>query len=409
MKQIETPSAPSDSPGATDAGVWQLRRGSLLGVAGLVLGLFLLVGVASAIDFDSLSAPAEVTSADRNTEGDARDYFDPSIGGEQIRPIPGCPGGFSIGEDILVVPDPEACGFRALPPGVGSDSGKIMLVPSPNGDVGGVRIGPDGRIELVDPNAVSPGDIVIGTLPDGSFRLQRPDGSMFDVAPGDDGLSFRDRAGNSWFVPNPGADSSNTPNRPTQVDPPAFDPDPPRSAPRGSEPRSSGDSVALWLLVGLAAAAAIAGALWLWRGRVEQDGDDDTTAEMAFAEAEEPPVDFSAEISAIDRMLWEIDQAADPRTAIRRVYGALETGLNNPAMARRRSETPHVYLQRVLGSFDALRPPLARLTHLFEQARFSEHEITPQMRDEAVFCLNQIRAYYATHSMDDQQLAGSVS
>ena len=106
------------------------------------------------------------------------------------------------------------------------------------------------------------------------------------------------------------------------------------------------------------------------------------------------PVDYSVEIDALALLLWEIEQEPDPRTAIRRAYGALETGLGRPEMARQRSETPGVYLRRLLGSFDELETPLHNLTELFEQARFSEHEITPEMRNQAIAILGGVRDHY---------------
>ena len=143
-----------------------------------------------------------------------------------------------------------------------------------------------------------------------------------------------------------------------------------------------------------AAAALVYGVTqgWFNRQPKSNDGLFDELAE------EEESLDYAVEIDALDRLLWEIDQEPDPRTALRRVYAALETGLDNPELARRRSETPGIFLHRILGHFDELARPLGDLTSLFEQARFSEHEITPAMRDRAVTTLVEVRNHYISRA-----------
>jgi len=124
----------------------------------------------------------------------------------ELLPIPGCPNGFSLGPDILIVPDPEACGFQPVPPGTEglTPSGKSLLVPDVNGGIGGLRVGPDGQVDFVAPGDLSPGDIVVNREADGTFRLESPDGSL-EIAPGDDGLSLREpEIGTERFVPGIG-------------------------------------------------------------------------------------------------------------------------------------------------------------------------------------------------------------
>jgi len=150
------------------------------------------------------------------------------------------------------------------------------------------------------------------------------------------------------------------------------------------------------LLVGIVV-AVVAALAWAFFNRPARTASklNDEDEQDPFADPAEAPVDYSVEINALDQLLWEVEQEPDPRRAIRRVYAALETGLGNPDMARRRSETPGIYLNRILGRFDELQHPLGELTLLFEQARFSEHEITHEMRNRAIQILVQVREHYS--------------
>mgnify|MGYP000120422884 CR=1 FL=1 len=378
---------------ASGASPWSQNPRTLLIIAAAAFALLGLVALASVIDLPTSETASDVASQPADRDGfDSEGRVDLGDGGAlDIRPIPGCPDGFSIGEDIYVVPDPEACGFRPVAPGErGLDpNGKIVLVPDIDGNVGGIRIGPNGEVELLPPGVLGPNDFAIGQSPDGSFGLIRPDGSRVEIAPGDDGLSLRDpqREGSEFLSPPPAA------GEPEPAEPELAQPRPNTDSTDGGEPDGSFLGPALIILLALVVIGFLIMALRKadWR-KDDHDVDDEGSVQDTL-------VDYSSEIGALDRLLWEIDQEPDPRTAIRRVYGALETGLDNPALARRRSETPGIYLHRVLGRFTELDLPLRELTELFEQARFSEHEITQEMRDRAVTILVAVRGHYAHAGM----------
>ena len=91
-------------------------------------------------------------------------------------------------------------------------------------------------------------------------------------------------------------------------------------------------------------------------------------------------------------MRAEVEQEVDPRTAIRRAYATLELGFGDPTLARRENETAGIFVRRVFGNSNDVR----ELTKLFELARFSEHEITPEMRTKALDLVERVRLQY-TH------------
>ena len=60
--------------------------------------------------------------------------------------------------------------------------------------------------------------------------------------------------------------------------------------------------------------------------------------------------------------------------------------------ARRAHEAPTEHLARVLGVAPAGARDLDELVDLYEFARFSEHVVTPAMRDTAVDAVRRLRA-----------------
>lgn len=405
-------------------GPWSIDpRTIALVVAGAVL-LFALFALLAVIEFPTREQQAREQLESQQSAGDAQSgQGQPGQAGQggqgglggsgngsiNVQPIPNCPGGFAINDQIYVVPDPEACGLQRVPPGDRAidPNGRIILVPDPNGNVGGFRIDENGSVELLPPGALGEDAYRLDLGPDGTFDLTRPDGSGIEIAPGDDGLSLRDRlGGGSEFVPGGPGQAPGAGDIPLFQDPPGAQGSPDNSEDRqrdldlDNDDRDDSDTdssipwgTLLLILAAIAAAAMLAyGAKqgWFRRQPTPNEGLFDD-----LAEEEVEPLDYSVEINALDQLLWEIDQEPDPRTAIRRVYAALETGLENPSLARKRSETPGIFLRRILGHFDELTNPLRDLTSLFEQARFSEHEITPAMRDRAVSNLVQVRNHYA--------------
>jgi hypothetical protein len=82
----------------------------------------------------------------------------------------------------------------------------------------------------------------------------------------------------------------------------------------------------------------------------------------------------------------------DPRIAVIAAYARLERTLASFGVPRRDSDAPLEYLRRILVDLEAGSGHASRLTQLFEHAKFSTHEVGPEMKEEAIALLESIRA-----------------
>ncbi len=82
---------------------------------------------------------------------------------------------------------------------------------------------------------------------------------------------------------------------------------------------------------------------------------------------------------------------ADPRAAVLAAYARMETALASVGLARRPSDAPRQYLARLEAGLGGGRAPAARLTELFERARFSPHPVGEDLRAEAISALETLR------------------
>jgi hypothetical protein len=94
---------------------------------------------------------------------------------------------------------------------------------------------------------------------------------------------------------------------------------------------------------------------------------------------------------ALDESLDDLRSEPDLRRAIIAAYARMERTLAGAGIPRRASETPFEYLARALQALDASAAAVARLTDLFEWAKFSQHEPVPSMRDDAIDALVALR------------------
>ena len=94
---------------------------------------------------------------------------------------------------------------------------------------------------------------------------------------------------------------------------------------------------------------------------------------------------------ALDESLDDLRNDPDLRRAIIAAYSRMERALAGSGMPRHPAEAPFEYIERALSDLDTSAGSAKRLTVLFEWAKFSQHEPGPQMRDEAIDALVDVR------------------
>ena len=139
-----------------------------------------------------------------------------------------------------------------------------------------------------------------------------------------------------------------------------------------------------WSIFWVAVAIAVAGGAWFvwrWRRRRKRTL---VPLELQSTVAE----DFAASIGdAID----DLEAEPDARRAVIAAYARMEGVLSRHGLRRLPSETSVEYLRRVLIGLTTRGDSVKRLTGLFEQAKFSRHEIDAGMKQEAIDALREIR------------------
>ncbi len=133
-----------------------------------------------------------------------------------------------------------------------------------------------------------------------------------------------------------------------------------------------------WLAAAIVVVLLVAGALlawWrLWPGRRGPDG---------------RPL---ARLRAIlDDAIEDVLSEADPRRAVILAWARLERVMARHGVPRRESETPFEYAARAGADLGVQPVGLERMAGLFEWARFSTHDVTPAMREEALGGLVAVR------------------
>ncbi len=93
----------------------------------------------------------------------------------------------------------------------------------------------------------------------------------------------------------------------------------------------------------------------------------------------------------LDETLDDLRAEADPRKAVIAAYARLERVLAAHGVPRHAAEAPQEYLSRMLRSLDVPERAATRLTELFARAKFSQHDVRPEMKDEAIDALEAAR------------------
>jgi Domain of unknown function (DUF4129) len=89
--------------------------------------------------------------------------------------------------------------------------------------------------------------------------------------------------------------------------------------------------------------------------------------------------------------LDDLRSERDIRRAIIAAYARMERVLDRSGLRRRPSETPFEYLRRVLGDLRVPAEAAQSLTSLFEEAKFSRHELSEDARRRAIGALERVR------------------
>jgi hypothetical protein len=146
--------------------------------------------------------------------------------------------------------------------------------------------------------------------------------------------------------------------------------------PKPDEPGTSRGNGAAAFAAGIAAGVLGLGAFAILRARRRENAPEPRALVAAGAR------------DAIDA----IAIPADPRAAVLAAYARMEAALADAGLARRASEAPREYLSRLADGLGGGRAPAARLTGLFERARFSTHPIGEDVRSDALDALAALRA-----------------
>ncbi|HZQ16302.1 MAG TPA: DUF4129 domain-containing protein [Gaiellaceae bacterium] len=135
----------------------------------------------------------------------------------------------------------------------------------------------------------------------------------------------------------------------------------------------------LWATIGLLAACAVA-AWWSYRRR------------PALVPAGPAGANVADELAAtISDAIDDLEAEPDARRAVIAAYARMEGVLERSGVRRAPSETALEYLRRVLLELTANGDSVARLTSLFERAKFSSHDIDAPMKREAISALRALR------------------
>lgn len=136
-------------------------------------------------------------------------------------------------------------------------------------------------------------------------------------------------------------------------------------------------------VIGLVAMAAAAGAIgWLLLRR------GDPLDELEPLDSS--PEHIAARLAdAVDVARARVLSTDDPRAAVIAAYATLEQALADHGVPRRRPETPEEHLRRATTMLGAEPAPFAELGRLYSVARFSDREVSDQLRNQASAALER--------------------
>jgi hypothetical protein len=114
--------------------------------------------------------------------------------------------------------------------------------------------------------------------------------------------------------------------------------------------------------------------------------------------------------AAVDESLWDLHAEPDPRRAVIAAYARLERVLAAHRLPRRPAEAPLEYLARMLDELSVSPDAARRLTGLFERAKFSQHAVGPEMKEDAISALERMRDdLLAARALAEQERQAAIA
>jgi hypothetical protein len=93
----------------------------------------------------------------------------------------------------------------------------------------------------------------------------------------------------------------------------------------------------------------------------------------------------------LDETIDDLRAEEDPRRAVIAAYARMERAFAAYGLPRSPAEAPDEYLHRILSDLEVSRRATSRLTALFAWAKFSGHDVAPEMKDDAIDALVAVR------------------
>jgi hypothetical protein len=157
-----------------------------------------------------------------------------------------------------------------------------------------------------------------------------------------------------------------------------------------------------WLPAGITVALILlAVGAWWYAGRARKRARGELVRDDLLA------ADLAA---AMDESLDDLRAEPDPRRAVIAAYARLERVLAAHRLPRRPAEAPLEYLARMLDDLSVTPNAARRLTDLFERAKFSQHAVVTEMKEEAIGALETVRDdLLAARALAEQQRQAAVA
>ena len=96
-------------------------------------------------------------------------------------------------------------------------------------------------------------------------------------------------------------------------------------------------------------------------------------------------------VEILDETLDDLRREPDARKAVIAAYARMERALGAHGLPRARAEGPVEYLRRILLELSVSEAAVRRLTELYQHAKFSDHPIEAEMKEEAIDALVALR------------------